>query len=117
MGEKLLDIKEHKSYLLEICWGLPPAFERHNRDICSVYVKSKTNESIIFVEQTHISNEAELIAKNVKNLEEKLIDYTFKKAKDRIDSRKYQRGKTYSELFEADNINWWLDKVQLMSKQ
>jgi len=110
MSEKLLDKKEYSGFILEIYWGNPPEFVEHTRDICSVYVKSKTEENTLFIEQTHISHKAELIAKDVKNLKEKLIDYTVKKAKDRINLRKYQKGKTYAELITANKFEQWLDK-------
>ena len=120
MSDKFIEEKEHNGYELEIFWGRPPEFEEHARDICSVYVKSKTEEGIIFIEQTHISHEAKLIAENpvktrfpkVENLEEflkeNLIDYTFRKAKDRIDSEDYEKGETYPELITTDKLERWL---------
>jgi len=129
MGEKLIDKKEHKEYELEIYWGRPPEFEEHDRDICSVYVKSKTEEGIVFIEQTHISHEAELIAENpvkirfpkVENWEEflkgKIIDYTFGKARDRIDSEDYEKRETYPELITTDKLEQWLDKIKLISEE
>lgn len=126
MGEKLIDKKEHKEYELEIYWGRPLEFERYDRDICSVYVKLKIEEGIVFIEQTHISHEAEIMVENlikigfpkVENweefLKEKLIDYTFGKARDRIDSGKYQKGEPYPEMITTQKIKQWLDKIKLL---
>ena len=129
MSEELLDKKEHNEYELEICWGRPPEFEGHTRDICSVYVKSKTEDGIVFTEQTHISLRTRLGSENPikirfpeaenceKFLTKNLIAHTIRKAKDRIDSEDYKKGETYPELITTQNLERWLDKIKLMSEE
>lgn len=119
MSEKCTK-KEYKGHKLRICWGRPPEFEICSSHICSVYVESKTDKHLLFTERTHISLIAEKLAENLAKKESPggttwqklLIEYTFRKAKGRIESGDYEKEAAYSEEILNYKLKNWLNEVQ-----
>lgn len=130
MSEKLIGEEEFQRYKLEIYWGRPPEFAGHSRDICTICVKSDTEEGIIFTEQTHISLIAVIESKNlIRNLYPELlrdkltednvignfvVNYTIKKVKDRIQSGNFKMGELYKEeiMTGTTDIESWVHNVR-----
>jgi len=124
MGEEFIGKGEFEAFKLSIYCGRPPEYEMYDRDICSIHVKYEHEEGIIFIDQTHIAHIAEKdLQKQIekfilkyKDLRSLLVQYTVKKAKDRINSGNFKKGKTYLEEVFSHNLGSWVKKVESLLK-
>ena len=119
MSEEFITAGEYKEHKFKIY-----SLGEYDKYMCSVYVIPKTDENTLFTEKTIISQGAKMIGKNIikqrfpkienheKFLIKKLIEYTLKNAKDRIDSKDFGKGKTYENEISLENIKQWVDKIK-----
>ena len=121
MSKEFNEEIEFQEYKLQIYY--PSVLDMYEIDICSVNVISKSDEYTLFTERTIISGLAKLRAKNLierfsryENWEEilkkKLIDETSKNAKDRINSKDFEKGEIYTKEILDLNVEQWLDKIE-----
>ena len=119
MSEEFIREEEYNEYKFKIY--LLGEYDKHT---CSVYVISKSDEVTLFTERTIISQEAKMIGRNIikkrypkvenqeKFLIKKLIEFTFKNAKDRINSKDFEKGEIYTKEISDLNVVQWLDKIE-----
>lgn len=124
MREEFFGEKEYKEHKLKIHWGSPPDLSEYDKSMCSVYVIPKSEDNTLFTERTTISNDAKIIGINIikrifpkienheKFLMKKIIEYTYKNAKERINSKDFEKGKIYKNEISLENFKQWLDKIK-----
>ena len=122
MGEEFNEEIEFQECNLKIY--CPSVLDMYEIDTCSVEVRSKSDEYTLFIERTIISGLAKLRAKNFieqrfskyENWEEilkkKLVDETSKNAKDRVNSKDFEKGEIYTKEISDLNVEQWLDKIE-----
>lgn len=124
MREEFFGEKEYKEHKLKIHWGSPPDLSEYDKSMCSVYVIPKSEDNTLFTERTTISNDAKIIGINIikrifpkienheKFLMKKIIEYTYKNAKERINSKDFEKGKIYTKEILDVNVEQWLDEIE-----
>ena len=122
MSKEFNEEIEFQEYKLQIHY--PSVLDMYEIDNFLVDVRSKSDEYTLFTERTIISGLAKIRAKNLieqrfsryENWEEilkkKLIDETSKNAKDRINSKDFEKGKIYTKEILDVNVEQWLDEIE-----
>ncbi|MBA7681743.1 hypothetical protein ES703_90083 [subsurface metagenome] len=118
-----MGIKGHKIIFSE---GTPQRkYDKKDIRFFAIHVRSKSDEYDLFIEVTSVKNfvwdiEARKIGEWYPEyaeswdefLEESVWYYTYRRAKERLESKEYEEGEIYQEVITIDNFELWFREVK-----